>query len=68
MDDIVQELKQIIKDLSQELMEIREENEALWFMLEEIKESDKAAKKTMDDHREEMMMKLLSGQGPVGEA
>ena len=37
MEEIKQQLKEIIKELSQELVQVREENEALWFMLEEIK-------------------------------
>ena len=67
-DPLVEDLKQIIRTLSQELRELRDENEALWFMLDEIKESDKAAKVSMDAKQEEMMMKLLAGSGPVGEA
>tara|TARA_Y100001963_G_scaffold98656_1_gene135759 strand:+ start:424 stop:633 length:210 start_codon:yes stop_codon:yes gene_type:complete len=67
-DPLVEDLKQIIRTLSKEVQELRDENEALWFMLEEIKESDKAAKQSMDAQQEEMMMKLLAGSGPVGEA
>ena len=67
-DPLVEDLKQIIRTLSKEIRDLRDENEALWFMLEEIKESDKAAKKGMDDQREEMMLKFLAGQAPVGEA
>ena len=68
MEEIKQQLKEIIKELSQELVQVREENEALWFMLEEIKESDKAVKKSLDNQREILLMKLLAGHGPVGEA
>ena len=67
-DPLVEDLKQIIRTLSKEIRDLRDENEALWFMLEEIKESDKAAKKGMDDQREEMMLKFLAGQAPGGEA
>ena len=67
-DPLVEDLKEIIRTLSKEIRDLRDENESLWFMLEEIKESDKAAKKSMDEQREEIMMKLLAGSGPVGEA
>ena len=68
MDDTVEQLRQVIKDLAKELQAIKEENEALWFMLDEIKASDMAAKKGMDESRDEMLVKLISGQGPIGEA
>ena len=67
-DPLVEDLKEIIRTLSKEIRDLRDENESLWFMLEEIKESDKAAKKSLDEQREEIMMKLLAGSGPVGEA
>ena len=39
---IVEQLKQIIRDLSEEVRNLRSENESLWLVLDEIKESDKA--------------------------
>ena len=68
MDETIKQLKQTIRDLVKELQIAREENDALWFMLDEIKASDMAAKKGMDEARDEMLAKLISGHGPVGEA
>ena len=59
------ELIVIIQHLLKEIDIIKEENESLWFMLEEIQESDKAAKKVMD---EQSLIELLSQMEPVGDA
>ena len=55
----------IIQHLIKENDILKEENESLWFMLEEIQESDKAAKKVMD---EQSLIELLSQMEPVGDA
>jgi len=68
MDDVVEQLKQIIKDLVKELQAAKDENDALWFMLDEIKASDIAAKRGMEEARDEMLVKLIASHGPVGEA
>ena len=59
------ELIVIIQHLIKENDILKEENESLWFMLEEIQESDKAAKLAMD---EQQIIEMLSKMEPVGEA
>ena len=59
------ELIVIIQHLTKENDILKEENESLWFMLEEIQESDKAAKKVMDEQK---IIEMLSQMEPVGEA
>ena len=59
------ELIVIIQHLIKENDILKEENESLWFMLEEIQESDKAAKKVMDEQK---IIEMLSQMEPVGEA
>tara|TARA_R100000458_G_C8098956_1_gene126444 strand:- start:227 stop:433 length:207 start_codon:yes stop_codon:yes gene_type:complete len=68
MDEFVDELKQIIKNLSAEIVSLREENESLWLMLDEIKESDKALNKTINEYDQEKLIELLLKQKPVGDA
>tara|TARA_A100001515_G_scaffold29386_1_gene22825 strand:+ start:289 stop:504 length:216 start_codon:yes stop_codon:yes gene_type:complete len=59
------ELIVIIQHLTKENDILKEENESLWFMLEEIQESDKAAKKVMDEQK---IIEMLSQMEPVGDA
>ena len=59
------ELLVIIEHLLKEIEIYKDENESLWFMLEEIHESDKAAKVAMD---EQQIIEMLSKMEPVGEA
>ena len=59
------ELVVIIQHLIKENDILKEENESLWFMLEEIQESDKAAKKVMDEQK---IVEMLSQMEPVGDA
>ena len=59
------ELIVIIQHLIKENDTLKEENESLWFMLEEIQESDKAAKKVMDEQK---IIEMLSQMEPVGDA
>ena len=54
--------------MSKEIVELRDENESLWMMLDEIKESDKALKKQLDLSEEEALIEFLAQQEPVGEA
>jgi hypothetical protein len=50
------------------LAELEEENLSLWTMLDEIQESDIAAKKLMDEQRDELLVQSLKDMKPVGEA
>ena len=68
MQDIVEQLEEIIRKMSKEIVELRDENESLWMMLDEIKESDKALKKQLDLSEEEALIEFLAQQEPVGEA
>ena len=68
-DLLVTELKKIIRTLSIEIRDLRDENESLWLMLEEIKKSDKALKKQLDASEQDTLMEILVQQAPiVGEA
>ena len=68
-DLLVEDLKNIIRTLSKEIRNLRDENESLWLMLEEIKESDKALKKQLDASEQETLMEILAQSAPiVGEA
>ena len=68
-DHLVEELKKIIRTLSLVVRDLRDENESLWLMLEEIKESDKALKKQLDASQRETLMEILAQSAPiVGEA
>jgi hypothetical protein len=68
-DHLVEELKKIIRTLSMEIRDLRDENESLWLMLDEIKESDIALKKQLDISEEAALIEYLSKQSPiVGEA
>tara|TARA_R110000824_G_scaffold102813_1_gene244628 strand:- start:674 stop:880 length:207 start_codon:yes stop_codon:yes gene_type:complete len=68
MEDMVGELKKIIRILSKEIRDLRDENESLWSMLEEIKESDMALKRQLDISEQEAMITFLASKAPVGEA
>jgi hypothetical protein len=68
-DPLVEDLKSIIRALSKEVRNLRDENESLWMMLDEIKESDLALKKQLDASEEAALIEYLSKQSPiVGEA
>ncbi len=59
------ELIVIIEHLLKEIEVYKDENESLWFMLDEMTESDKAAKLAMD---EQQVNEMLSKMEPVGDA
>ena len=59
------ELIVIIEHLLKEIEIYKDENESLWFMLDEIHESDKAAKVVME---EQQIIEMLSKMEPVGDA
>jgi len=61
-------LLHIIQNLMDKLAELEEENLSLWAMLDEIQESDIAAKKLMDEQRDELLAQSLKDMKPVGEA
>jgi hypothetical protein len=63
-----EELITIVDHLLKEIDILQEENESLWFMLEEIHESDKAAKKLTDEQREKAVIEFLTKMEPVGDA
>jgi len=62
------ELVEMIDFLTKQIDELRDENASLWFMLDEIHESDKAAKKLTDEQREKALLEALSQMQPVGDA
>lgn len=69
MDNSIEELKQTIKKLEEELDRLREENKSLWFILEEQDNSSKAIgealQETIKDTLEEELFKSFK---PVGDA
>ena len=60
-----EELQVIVKHLLQEIDILQDENQSLWEMLDEIHESDKQAKRVMDEQK---VIELLSQMEPVGDA
>ena len=68
MNKTKQELLDIIQQLTKDLIDAKDEIESLWFMLDELKASDEALKKNMDDYENELMLDLLSKRKPVGDA
>ena len=60
-----EELMVIIDHLLKEIDILKDENLSLWDMLEEMNESDRLAKKAMD---EQQMIDMLSKMKPVGDA
>ena len=62
------EMVEMIDFLTKQIDELRDENASLWFMLDEIHESDKAAKKLTDEQREKAMLEFLSQMHPAGDA
>tara|TARA_R100000008_G_C3506757_1_gene126658 strand:- start:483 stop:707 length:225 start_codon:yes stop_codon:yes gene_type:complete len=63
-----EELMTIVDHLLKEIEILQDENKSLWFMLDEIHESDKAAKKLTDEQREKVLLEFLSKVEPVGDA
>ena len=63
-----EELMIIVDHLLKEIEILQDENKSLWFMLDEIHESDKAAKKLTDEQREKVLLEFLSKVEPVGDA
>ena len=68
MENNQNELIEMIDFLTKQIDELRDENASLWFMLDEIHESDKAAKALTDEQREKAMLEFLSQMQPVGDA
>ena len=63
-----EELMIIVDHLLKEIEILQDENKSLWFMLDEIHESDKAAKKLTDEQREKVLLEFLAKVEPVGDA
>ena len=63
-----EELIAMMKHLLREIEILNDENQSLWEMLDEIHESDKAAKKLTDEQREKVMLEMLAKIEPVGDA
>ena len=63
-----EELIVIAKHLLKEIEILQDENESLWDMLSEIRESDKGAKNLTDEQREKVMLEILAKIEPVGDA
>ena len=57
IEELVTELKAVVEGQLKVIKSLKDENESLWFMLEEIQESDKAAKKVMDEQK---ILEMLS--------
>ena len=68
MNKTKQELLDIIQQLTKDLIDAKDEIESLWFMLDELKASDEALKKNMDDYESELLLDLISKRTPVGDA
>jgi|TARA_R110000803_G_scaffold42118_1_gene90393 hypothetical protein len=69
INPLVEDLKKIITTLSIEIRDLRDENDSLWLMLDEIKKSDIALKKQLDAHEQKALIELIAQQAPiVGEA
>ena len=63
-----EELMTIVDHLLKEIEILNDENKSLWFMLDEIHESYKAAKQLTDEQREKVLLEFLSKVDPVGDA
>jgi hypothetical protein len=63
-----EELIVMMEHLLKEIEILNDENQSLWEMLDEIRESDKAAKKLTDEQREKVMLEILAKIEPVGDA
>ena len=60
-----EELEVIVDHLLKEIEILNDENQSLWDMIEEMNESDRQAKKVMD---EQQVIDMLSKMKPVGDA
>jgi|TARA_R110002020_G_scaffold453278_2_gene668013 Mg2+ and Co2+ transporter CorA len=60
-----EELMVIVDHLLKEIEILNDENQSLWDMIEEMNESDRQAKKVMD---EQQVIDMLSKMKPVGDA
>ena len=60
-----EELLVIVDHLLKEIETLKDENESLWEMLDEMNEADRQAKKLMD---EQEIVRLLAKMTPVGDA
>ena len=58
-------LKKRVSVLEKELSKLEDENRSLWFMLDEIKEEEKAVARAL---QEELTDELLRNMDPIGRA
>ena len=63
-----EEMIVMMEHLLKEIEILNDENQSLWEMLDEIRKSDKAAKKLTDEQREKVMLEILAEIEPVGDA
>jgi uncharacterized membrane protein len=61
----IEYLKRRIDALEKELSKLEDENKSLWFMLDEIKEEEKAVATAL---QEELTDELLRNMDPIGRA
>jgi len=57
-----------IKFLEKEIEQLRDENESLWEMLDEIQKSNSAVQGLLEEPTIEMALEILASGDPVGEA
>lgn len=60
-----EELLVVVDHLLKEIEILKDENESLWEMLDEMNEADRQAKRLMD---EQEIVRLLAKMTPVGDA
>ena len=63
-----EELIVMMEHLLKEIEILNDENQSLWEMLDEIRESYIAAKNLTDEQREKVMLEILAKIEPVGDA
>ena len=71
ISELLREVALLDKDmqlLEKENRDLRDENDSLWLMLDETKESDILAKALMDEEKERYMIEILSTMKPVGDS
>ena len=61
----IEDLKKRVGALEKELSKLEDENTSLWFMLDEIKEEEKAIASRL---QEELTDELLRNMDPIGRA
>jgi len=57
-----------IRFLEEEIKQLKDENESLWDMLDEIQKSNSAVMDLLEEPTIEMALEILASGDPVGEA